>query len=186
MYSNILILKHFFYRHSKSSCNPEGKSERRYIFPRLERYDGLAGNTYTVGKLFLCHFIVIETKPPYFIFGGLVFTVLSTDLVHSWGQRWWEKAPADLIYYAIGAGRLNESVQKEIVVLLSVLPDNVNIGYHGIGKDIVKKINGRDIKSFKDFVLQVNETKKSVDNSAFNTFNPSSCHRSQASTFSGS
>jgi len=98
-------------------------------------------------------------KPPYFIFGGLVFTVLSTDLLHSWGIRWWEKAPADFVYYSIGAGRLNEQEQKEIIVLMSVLPDDINVGYHNIGKDIVTKINGQDIKSFKDFILRVDEIK---------------------------
>ena len=102
-------------------------------------------------------------KPPYFVFGGLVFTVLSTDLIQSWGQRWWEKAPPDFIYYTIGAGRLNDLEQKEIVVLLSVLPDDINIGYHGIGNDIVKKVNGQDVQSFKDFVLHVNQIKNSEE-----------------------
>ena len=100
-------------------------------------------------------------KPPYFIFGGLVFTVLSTDLLHSWGKRWWEKAPVDFTYHSVGTGRLNEKEQKEVIVLLSVLPDDINVGYHGIGKDIVTKINGRDVKSFRDFVLFVNEIKDS-------------------------
>ena len=98
-------------------------------------------------------------KPPYFIFGGIVFTVLSTDLIHSWGKRWWEKAPAGLVYYAIGAGRLNEEERKDVIVLLSVLPDDINVGYHGIGKDIVMRLNGEDIKSFRDFVLRINEIK---------------------------
>ncbi|MCK5178662.1 MAG: hypothetical protein KAR32_03965, partial [Candidatus Omnitrophica bacterium] len=73
--------------------------------------------------------------------------------------RWWGTAPADLVYYLIGAGRLNEREQKEIIVLLSVLPDDINVGYHNNGKGIVTKINGRDIKSFKDFVLLVDEIK---------------------------
>jgi len=100
-------------------------------------------------------------KPPYFIYGGLVFTVLSTDLVHSWGSRWWEKAPLDLVYYTIGTGRLNKQSRKEIVVLLKILPDDINVGYHGAGNDIVEKINGQDVKSFKDFVLRVDDIQKS-------------------------
>ncbi len=98
-------------------------------------------------------------KPPYFIFGGIAFTVLSTDLMHTWGRRWWEKASPDLTHYVIGTGRMNREKQKEIIVLLSVLPDDINIGYHGAGNDIVKKVNGEDVKSFKDFVLRVNEMK---------------------------
>lgn len=100
------------------------------------------------------------TKPPYFIFGGLVFTVLSNDLMYSWGDRWWERSPLDLAYYAVGAGRFNTQGRKEIVVLLGVLPDDINIGYHDAGNDVVTKVNGRDIGSFKDFVVLVNEMKR--------------------------
>ncbi|MCA9406991.1 MAG: trypsin-like peptidase domain-containing protein, partial [Candidatus Omnitrophica bacterium] len=46
-------------------------------------------------------------KPPYYIHGGLVFTVLSTDLLKAWGGRWWEQAPGDFTYYLAGSGRLN-------------------------------------------------------------------------------
>lgn len=98
-------------------------------------------------------------KPPYYIYGGIVFTVLSTDLAHSWGNRWWEKAPLDLVYYSIGTGRLNINNKKEMVVLLNILPDDINVGYHGIGNDIVSKVNGKEFKSFKEFVSLVNEAK---------------------------
>jgi len=98
-------------------------------------------------------------EPPYFIYGGLVFTVLSTDLTHSWGSRWWEKAPLDFIYYLIGTGRLNTQKRKEIVVLLNILPDDINVGYHGINNEVIETVNGTDIKSFKDFVLRVHEGK---------------------------
>jgi len=98
-------------------------------------------------------------KPPYFIYGGLVFTVLSVDLTHSWGNRWWEKAPLDLVYYAIGTGRLNTQEKREIVVLLNVLPDDINVGYHGISNEVIETVNGADIKSFKDFVSRIHKNK---------------------------
>jgi len=98
-------------------------------------------------------------EPPYFIYGGLVFTVLSSDLIHSWGSRWWEKAPLDLVYYAIGTGRLNTQEKNEIVVLLNILPDDINVGYHGISNEIIETVNGTDIKSFKDFVSRIHKDK---------------------------
>jgi len=98
-------------------------------------------------------------EPPYFIYGGLVFTVLSIDLTHSWGSRWWEKAPLDLVYYAIGTGRLNTQERKEIVILLNVLPDDINVGYHGITNEVIETVNGTSIKSFKDFVTRIYEDK---------------------------
>ena len=51
-------------------------------------------------------------KPSYCIYGGLVFTVLSTDFLKSWGDRWWEKSPLDLAYYLAGTGSLNLSKKK--------------------------------------------------------------------------
>ncbi len=91
-------------------------------------------------------------KPPYYIFGGFIFTVLSMDLLQTWGSDWWEKSPFDFLYYHGGTGRLNKERRKELVVLLEVLPDDVNVGYHGFHNIIVDKVNGKDIKSFKDFV----------------------------------
>jgi len=108
-------------------------------------------------------------EPPYFIYGGLVFTVLSIDLAYSWGNRWWEKAPLDLIYYSIGTGRLNIQKKKEIIVLLNILPDDINVGYHGISNEVIEKVNGADIKSFKDFVTHIHEDKTKEQYTVFET-----------------
>ncbi len=110
-------------------------------------------------------------KPPYYIFGGMVFTVLSTDLVYSWGRQWWEKVPPDLVYYVVGSGRMNVDRKREIVVLLNVLPDDINVGYHGIGNEIIRKVNGREIDSFRDFVLEINKIKKDQKYIIFETQN---------------
>jgi len=100
-------------------------------------------------------------RPPYYIFGGLVFTVLSTDLTYSWGNRWWEKAPLDFVHYSIGSGRLNKEERKEVVVMLNVLPDDVNVGYHGISNEVVTKVNRKEIGSFREFVREVDGGKDS-------------------------
>jgi len=98
-------------------------------------------------------------KPPYYIYGGLVFTVLSSDLLRAWGKGWWEKAPLDLIYHSLGAGKLNREERHELVVLLSVLPDDINVGYHGYGNEIVSMVNGQTFSSFKEFVQLLDKIK---------------------------
>lgn len=98
-------------------------------------------------------------KPSYYIYGGLVFTVLSADLLRAWGKNWWEKAPADFMYQILGKGRLNQARKKEIVVLLEILPDDVNIGYHDIRNEIISKVNGKSFESFKDFIGLLEENK---------------------------
>ncbi len=94
-------------------------------------------------------------KPPYYIYGGLIFTVLSTDLLQSWGNEWWKKAPLDFVSFLMGSKRLNEKRKKEIVVLLEVLPDDMNIGYHELQSQVITKINGQEFDSFKDFVTLI-------------------------------
>ncbi|MBF0479799.1 MAG: trypsin-like peptidase domain-containing protein [Candidatus Omnitrophica bacterium] len=92
-------------------------------------------------------------KPLYYIYGGFVFTVLSSDLIESWSQKGSDQQPPlDFAYYLIGKGTLNSDRKTDIVVFLNVLPDDVNVGYHQYGNDIVSKINGQSFNSFKDFV----------------------------------
>jgi hypothetical protein len=91
-------------------------------------------------------------KPTYYIYGGLVFTILSADFLQSWGKNWWQQAPIDFLDYLMGTGRFNQENLEEIVVLLQVLPDQVNIGYHEYQNMIVDKVNGKDIHSFKELV----------------------------------
>jgi len=98
-------------------------------------------------------------KPSYYIFGGLVFTILSTDLLRSWGKRWWDSSPLDLKYYLMGSGRLNLGEKKDLVVLLNVLSDDVNVGYHGFGNVIITKVNDQEFKSFREFVEIINKDK---------------------------
>lgn len=99
-------------------------------------------------------------KPPYYIQGGLIFTVLSVDLLQAFGGQWWEKAPMNFLHYLIGKGRLNKENKKEIVVLLDVLPDDINIGYHNFGNDIMETVNGQKFLSFKEFVALVENNKE--------------------------
>jgi S1-C subfamily serine protease len=100
-------------------------------------------------------------NPPYYIHGGLVFTVLSADLLKSWGNNWFQKAPNDLLYYLLGKGRMNKERVLNKVVLLRVLADDINIGYHNYGPEIVETVNGFRVDSFDDFVSKIINAKSS-------------------------
>ncbi|MBF0384550.1 MAG: trypsin-like peptidase domain-containing protein [Candidatus Omnitrophica bacterium] len=110
-------------------------------------------------------------KPSYYIFGGLVFSVLTTDLIEAYGSKWWEQAPLDFLSFLIGKDRLNKENKKELVVLLSVLPDDINAGYHGQNNDIISRINGQSFSSFEEFVKLVDEGKKNSAYTIFDTEN---------------
>lgn len=112
-------------------------------------------------------------KPSYYIFGGLIFTVLSSDLLRSWGNRWWENAPLDFSYYLIGNGKLNLMRKNDIVVLLGVIPDDINVGYHMFGNDIIEQVNGQEFDSFKAFVNLVSKIKDNEEYTVFQTMDQS-------------
>lgn len=103
-------------------------------------------------------------KPTYYIYGGFVFTILSADLLHAWGKRWWEQGPINMTYFVVGNGRLNDDLDQEKVVLLNVLSDDINVGYHGQGNQVIEKVNSVEFKSFKEFVTLIDQSKK---NSAY-------------------
>ena len=98
-----------------------------------------------------------SAKPSFYIYGGLIFTVLSTDLISSLGDID-NLPPLSFIYYDAGLGGLNEKRKKEMVVLLKVLPDEINIGYHDRGNEIITKVNGKEFDSFKQFVKLIEDT----------------------------
>ena len=92
-------------------------------------------------------------NPSYYVYGGLVFTTLTTDLMKAWGERWWQRAPFDFLYFLMGEGRLNRDRRKEVVVLLDVLPDDVNAGYLNFSRQVIISVNGKNFSSFNEFVL---------------------------------
>lgn len=96
-------------------------------------------------------------KPSFYIYGGLIFTVLSTDLISLLGAND-NLPPLSFLYYNVGLGGLNEKRKEDIVVLLKVLPDEINIGYHGRGYEIITKVNGKEFDSFKQFVKLIEDT----------------------------
>jgi S1-C subfamily serine protease len=100
-----------------------------------------------------------SAKPSYYIYGGLGFTVLSTDLMNEWrdvpGFDSESLIPLSFKYWAYGPGALNTQRKKELVVLSEVLPDPVNVGYHGHQFELITKVNGQAFDSFKEFVLLV-------------------------------
>ncbi|MBU4468181.1 MAG: trypsin-like peptidase domain-containing protein [Candidatus Omnitrophica bacterium] len=96
-------------------------------------------------------------KPSFYIYGGLIFTVLSTDLNNALSSND-SLPPLSFAYYNLGLGAVNEKRKKEIVVLLKVLPDEINIGYHDRGYEIITKVNGKEFDSFKQFVKLIEDT----------------------------
>ncbi len=91
------------------------------------------------------------SKPRYFIYGGLVFSVLTVDLLKTMAEN--KANNIEWNYYALGSGRLNYERKKELAVLLDVLPGDINRGYSDFTGMIISKINGKPVGTFKDLVM---------------------------------
>jgi len=104
--------------------------------------------------------IEFERKPTWFLFGGLVFQRLTTEMLRIWGEHWWDKAPKELLnlYYS-GERRAD---RQEIIVLAQVLADAVNVGYEPFTSDVVLEVNGTRPANMAEFVKVVDRSDSEV------------------------
>jgi len=81
--------------------------------------------------------------------GGLVFEPLSLNLLKLWGADWYSDAPPNLVNYA---RKEKTQDRSEVVVLVRVLADEVNVGYHDDVYKVIAEVNGQIIGSLSDLV----------------------------------
>jgi S1-C subfamily serine protease len=89
-----------------------------------------------------------DKLPRYFIYGGIVFSPLTKNLIKSWGSNWQMRAPNHLVT------KLSEwptEEKKEVVVALQVLASDVNKGYHDVAREVVEEVNGKHFRDFDEF-----------------------------------
>lgn len=93
-----------------------------------------------------------ESLPRYYIFGGIIFQVLSREFLKSW-RDWWYNADFLFLYYYMYHDIDNlYPERKEFVIINQVLPDPVNTYVSDISFMVVNTINGRKILSLEDVV----------------------------------
>jgi S1-C subfamily serine protease len=97
-----------------------------------------------------------DRLPRYFIYGGIVFTPLTKNLIQAWGPDWFKEAPIELVA-ELSNWRTED--REEIVVALKVLAADMNKGYHNLRNAIITEVNGRKFKNFNEFFnLVINST----------------------------
>jgi hypothetical protein len=99
-----------------------------------------------------------DRLPRYFIYGGIVFSPLTKNLINSVGEEY-EYVSEDLLveyYYNWPSEK-----RKEVVVAIQVLAHDINAGYHDLIYGgycwIVKEVNGKEIQDFNEFYSLVND-----------------------------
>ena len=89
-----------------------------------------------------------DRSPTYFIYGGIVFTPLTKNLIREWGPNWIEEAP---IEFLVELSDWPSEEKKEVVVALKVLAADMNKGYHNFRNAIITEVNGEKFKDFREF-----------------------------------
>ncbi|MBL0716706.1 MAG: trypsin-like peptidase domain-containing protein [Desulfosarcina sp.] len=94
-----------------------------------------------------------DTPPVYYITGGLVFEPLTLNYLTEFGMNnnsWIMNAPTELLDFYFN-GEPSEA-RKEIIILVKVLADEINVGYHDRMDNIIASVNGIMVSTIKDLV----------------------------------
>ncbi len=93
-----------------------------------------------------------DTIPTYFVYGGLVLQGLTRDFLTTW-DKWWNKAPKELLNYYYAGVRSQE--RQEIAVLSQILADEINVGYEHLYNEAIATVNGRIPRDMIDLVTTI-------------------------------
>lgn len=113
--------------------------------------------TKSLGRNRLVPLELYDTRPSYYIYGGLVFSPLTVNYLKNWGNNWFQEAPKNLLYYYFFEKPV--VADEEVVNLTKILPSDVNKGYHGSGNFRIDKVNGQKIYRLKEMVRIIEEAK---------------------------
>ena len=90
--------------------------------------------------------------PEYIVTGGFVIQKLTRPYMGMWGDDWSGKVPPHLYQY-YREMMFDPSRQRSKIVILSyVLPHEINLGYHSLGRMVITKFNGQPIGKLSDII----------------------------------
>ncbi len=98
-----------------------------------------------------------DKKPSYYVYAGLVFTILSRPYLRSWGSSWSKKAPSLLVEMAFYKEK--EFDDQEVVILEKVLAAPVNTSYRCDFMP-VKTVNGKQVRNLRGLVELVEKAEE--------------------------
>jgi S1-C subfamily serine protease len=92
-----------------------------------------------------------DASPTYYIMGGLVFEPLTYNLLEVWAKNLGKNPVlSNLVNYYIRGEPTRE--RRQIVVLVKVLADEINVGYHEYMCNVISYVNGKRISTMNDLV----------------------------------
>ena len=172
--SDVLKEKDVILEINGKSINPYGRYEHKkydrisldHIFSSLnvgEKVsfeiwrDGKKITVETVAKNFAAADMTVpyygyDRQPEYIVTGGFVLQKLTRSYLSQWGDDWSGKVPPHLSHLYRDLSFKPSDERKDIVILSFVLPADINLGYHRLGRIVVSTFNGMKIRSITDIL----------------------------------
>lgn len=92
-----------------------------------------------------------EGNPPeYLVDGGCILRELTADYLMAHGPRWMLNAHPRLVNLYLTRAQYPSEPGERVVILSSVLPDPINVGYQSFRDEIVTHVNGEKIRNIRD------------------------------------
>lgn len=105
----------------------------------------------------------VQVPEEYLIAGGFVIRELSGSYVRAHGMEWSRRLDQRLTQIYLARNNEPHEPGERVVILSSVLPDEINIGYQHFQNAIVTAVNGQKVKNIGDvFKLADTEGVRSV------------------------
>ncbi|HMV44029.1 MAG TPA: serine protease, partial [Leptospiraceae bacterium] len=99
-------------------------------------------------------------EPEYLIRGGFIFVELSEFLMKEFGSSWRSRIDKKLLYLNDYYRYHKKGEQGRYVMLVQVLPDDSNNGYHSLSFDIIKTVNESSLNSIRDLDKAISSDKE--------------------------
>jgi S1-C subfamily serine protease len=93
-----------------------------------------------------------DVRPSYYVYGGLVFSTLTTNYLKLWGDEWYNDGPTHLL--GLRTDYLGTE-GEEVVLLVKVLASEVNTGYHEVFNGHIVEVNGQKVKNLRHLIKLV-------------------------------
>jgi len=93
-----------------------------------------------------------DVAPTYYITGGLVFEPLTLNYLMEFGSsgNWYLNAPVELMNFYLNGEQSDD--QREAIVLVKVLADQINAGYYNTQNVVITYVNGVKVSNMRDVV----------------------------------
>jgi len=98
---------------------------------------------------------ILGARSEYLIEGGLILRELSGDYLQSAGNDWVMLMNARLVHYYFAPWQFSSKPGEHVVILSSVLPDQINVGYQEMRNEVVTAVNGRQARNLADVFAAV-------------------------------